>query len=211
MIIKIKHEKGTDRITLPDSWQQVTWAQMSELRKGVNPFEVFTKIPLAGWNHKGATKAYIKLNHLLSWSHSPPDWDDLDFKMKLNGNEINFKNIKLQTESIGQYLDVEHIIGEFTKKKKKDSDLAKLYPVIISVYADKVINSDYDYNRAMKLADEIKGQPYQKVNNIGGFFLTNMMIFKGGGNLLWLLLIYLKRKLWRAFPLLTINTKAWQP
>lgn len=210
MTIKIKHDKGTDTITLPDNWQQVTWLQMAELRKGANPFEVFTKIPLEGWNHKGATKAYIKLNHLLSWARATPDWDTSDFKMIVGGREINFKSVKLQTESIGQYLDIEHIISEFGKKKKKDADLTKLYPVMIAVYADKVINGGYDYNRAMKLTEGIKGQPYQKVNNIGGFFFTNMTVFKGGGNLLWLLWIYLKRRLWPAFPLLTISTKAWQ-
>lgn len=207
MVIKIKHDKGSDLVTLPDNWQQVTWGQMARLRKGENYCEVFTGIPVADWNNKGATKAYTRLNHLLSWSRSPPDWDAADFKMTISGNEINFKSVKLQTESIGQYLDVEHTINEFVKKRGKDADMVKLYPVIIAIYADKIVNGGYDYHRAMKLVDGIKGQPYQKVNNAGGFFLTNMITLTGGANWLWLLLIYLKRKLTRGFPLLTISTR----
>lgn len=208
MIIKIKHDKGSDRVTLPDNWRQVTWKQMSEMRKGTNYCEAFTGIPLSDWNNKGATKAYMRLNKLLSWATTAPDWDPTDFKMKLNSNEIDFKNVKLQTESIGQYLDVEETIRQFNVKKRKDEDLVKLYPVVIAIYADKIINGEYDYKRAMKLIDEIKSQAYQKVNNIGSFFLTNMMTLTGGGNQLWLLLTYLKRKFLREFPILTINTKA---
>ncbi len=208
MIIKIKHDQGSDQVTLPDNWRQVTWKQMSEMRKGTNYCEVFTGIALSDWNNKGATKAYMRLNNLLSWVTTTPNWDRTDFKMKLNGNEIDFKNVKLQTESIGQYLDVEETIRQFNAKKRKDEDLVKLYPVVIAIYADKIINGEYDYKRAMKLIDEIKAQAYQKVNNIGSFFLTNMMILNGGGNQLWLLLTYLKRKFLRGFPILTINTKA---
>ena len=235
MIIKIKHDQGSDQVTLPDNWRQVTWKQMSEMRKGTNYCEVFTGIALSDWNNKGATKAYMRLNNLLSWVTSAPDWDRTDFKMILrtyedkNGNEISkkqweesgsdnsmatenneidFKNVKLQTESIGQYLDVEERIRQFNIKKRKDEDLVKLYPVIIAIYADKIINGEYDYKRAMKLIDEIKAQAYQKVNNIGSFFLTNMMTLTGGGNQLWLLLTYLKRRFLRGFPLLTISTKA---
>ncbi len=211
MVIRVKHGKGSDRITLPDNWQGVTWEQMSQLRKGVNYCEVFTGIPVSDWKSKGATRAYIRLNHLLSWSHSPPDWDTTDFKMKVGGNEINFKSIKLQTESIGQYMDVEITIRQFREKNRKDKDLARLYPVVIAIYADGHLHKKYDYDRAMKTVGEIKAQPYQKVNNIGGFFLTNMMVFTGGGNLLWLLSTYLKRKWMRAFPLLTISTRRWQP
>jgi len=208
MIIKIKHDQGSDQVTLPDNWRQVTWKQMSEMRKGTNYCEVFTGIALSDWNNKGATKAYMRLNNLLSWVTTTPDWDRTDFKMKLNGNEIDFKNVKLQTESIGQYLDVEETIRQFNAKKRKDEDLVKLYPVVIAIYADKIINGEYDYKRAMKLIDEIKAQAYQKVNNIGSFFLTNMMTLTGGGNQLWLLLTYLKRKFLRGFPLLTISIKA---
>lgn len=208
MIIKIKHNQGSDQITLPDNWRQVTWKQMSEMRKGTNYCEVFTGIPLSDWNNKGATKAYMRLNKLLSWATTAPDWDPADFKMNINGNEIDFKNVKLQTESIGQYLDVEERIRQFNVKKRKDGDLVKLYPVVIAIYADKIINGEYDYKRAMKLIDEIKDQAYQKVNNIGSFFLTNMITLTGGRNQLWLLLTYLKRKFLRGFALLTINTKA---
>lgn len=200
MKIKIINSDGTRELKeLPESWGDVTWNQMAQLRKGKHFAEVFTGVPLEFWQNKQATKSYIELNQLLSWSLSTPDWNPSDFKMVLKEKEINFKNVKLQLESIGQYLDAEHSITEFRKKNGKDTELVKVYPVIIAIYADKEMNGSYDYFRAMDLVDEIKRQPYQKVNNIGGFFLTNMPTLVRGGNLMHLLWNMGKRKLRRVF------------
>jgi len=210
MVIRIKHAKGSELVTLPNNWGQVTWSQMLALKKGVDYCEVFTGIPITDWKSKGATRVYMRLNSLLSWVHTLPDYDSKDFKMEVGGIERNFKSVKLQLESVGQYLDCGIKMEQYIKKNGKGADMVKLYPVIIAIYADGLINGDYDHGRAMGLVDGIKGQPFGKVNNIGGFFLNSLTGLTGGRNLLWLLLTYLKRKFWQASPLLTINIKVPQ-
>lgn len=191
-----KKEKGSSSkvVYVPTRWSEVTFNQMIELQKKKDPVAVFSGIPLKEWK-KVEARSYQNFLELLDFLTEPPKWSKSK-KLILEGQEIDFGKIDIGVQDTGMYIDAQNILKKYLKgaKKKKINDLNECMPEIIAIYGNKALSGKYEYKEADRLVPFIRELPYERVFNIGTFFLTSLSASSNGRGILYRLLILAMRK-----------------
>lgn len=84
--------------------------------------------------------------------------------------------------SVGQIEDMKLTITNMMKEFKGDEvrdvtemEVLKIFPPVVAIYLQAMIEKKYNYNRAMKMADELQGDlSFKEVVYIGNFFLLKL-------------------------------------
>ncbi len=104
------------------------------------------------------------------------------------GSRYYFPHVFLDDEydfgesEVGQIEDMKAIIVNQTKEFTGDEDrlltnleLMKLFPPVVAIYIQPIIEQEYNYKRAMKLADEIQKElSFKEIIFMGNFFLLKL-------------------------------------
>jgi len=119
--------------------------------------------------------------------------------INLNGNHIIFPHVihgdkfDLGNASVGQIKDMEMVLvnmgTEFREDEEEENqdrpftemETIKMCPPICAIYIQKIIDKEYDYEKAMKLSDEISQYlSFKEVLNIGYFFFKKLIDLSDG-------------------------------
>jgi hypothetical protein len=188
-------------ISMPSGWHEVPF------KKGVKIFEeelneVETVAMLTDSNVEDIRDAtdpesiYYLLSAFRFLRDIPHGLDrpQLPNSIKLSGNHIIFPHIieqdkfDLGRSSVGQIKDMEMVLVNMGAEFKEDQDrpftqleTILMCPPICAIYIQKLIDKEYDYNKAMKLSEVIKEElSFKEVLHIGYFFLKRLADLNDG-------------------------------
>jgi hypothetical protein len=206
ILLEAKKDGEIREFQLPDTHKEITFGQVlniAQLAQKGDPnmylkslVSVLSGVDPEFWEGCTDMENYLLIEaHCLRVSS--------DFSRAINGEEISYRPEKvmigdqevsfpeeLLNETVGQYQDCIALWAAFTSKKddwEKSADGNPLPPLpaileahgsIFKIYADKLINNDYSYKRAMSL--DISQISWAEVYAWGNFFLYRAISLSRG-------------------------------
>jgi hypothetical protein len=170
---------GGDKITLPESWQEVSFNQYIKLAQTDNTdldqIAILTGADKEKWAaSKDTSKYYYCFNEISKWLKSGAD-EMLQGQVK--SLEYLTKNIDLGDlgeETVKQFEDLKIIADKFYKIHEIDPIRAmkEYYPLMCSIYLQpKAFKEDYSYDKAKALVPQIEKLDAPTVIGVVNFFL----------------------------------------
>lgn len=192
---------GSIKVALPSSWGEVPfWKGQVIMEGGMNEIEIMAL--LSGIDHdiiKKSTdfESIYYLTHTMTFLSELPEGvkaPRMPRSFTIDENKrpfpyvINDDEFDLGKSSVGQIKDMEMIISNMSKTfiGEEERDLyeietIKMCPFIVAIYIQKIIDREYDYDKATKLVDKVSLQmSFSDVVNIGYFFFWKLIALKRG-------------------------------
>lgn len=182
---------------LPETISELNWGQVTELIK-IEPDDpdylvklvsIMTGIDAGEWRETTETAQFIELaiscqKMMNSWASefADPEASKRNPTVTINGKTITFPD-EIGHQSVGQYQDC----IAMQSKWRRDNDEAEtfdaaatfgLYENIFRIYAQPLVDGEYDYAKAMDL--DISEVPYLDVIAWAYFFLISSRESKSG-------------------------------
>lgn len=175
------------QIKLPAGWHEVSFNKAFEIiTQERNPIEIISilsghSVSLLKASTDLETIYYLKES--LLFLNSDPIKKYPEFPVSFMGKLLPWVNyadkFDLAKCSVGQ---VEDMQAQIQKVDQDDSDaVIQVFPVIVAIYIDPIYHqSDYDFDRAMKLVNKVEEQDYKTVVNMASFFLMRLVALSDG-------------------------------
>lgn len=185
------------KVSMPTGWHEVPfWKGQLILESNMNDVECIALLADASPTEIQEStdpdtvyyflRSFTFLSRLPDTLHAPTiprsvflGSDRIIFPHALDGDEFDLGKV-----SIGQVADMRMAITNYMIElggeesnfdSVTDMDTIKLCPVLVAIYLQKVIEKNYNYDRAMKLVDRIsKEMSFKDVSTIGYFFLQRL-------------------------------------
>lgn len=167
---------------IPSSWYEVTYNQYCEILK-INDdllklIGCFTGIPLKDLQ-KYEIKGLEDVIQCLSYLNNTPEFDGYSEKLGPFPLPVNHKGkFDIRFESLAQFEDMRKIMKAIPTGKLED--LIEAYPKFCAIYAQKLRDKEYDYNKAMDMVEEVKTYPLPDVMICGAFFFLKLLSLSNG-------------------------------
>jgi hypothetical protein len=187
----MKQVKLSDKIfNIPECWEEVTVEQLIKINAGIQrPIELLSIFTLPVYE-------LSKLKNLVAVEEIELSLQFLsttfDFEKAINNKPDKFVfnqygyslSTDLGDSSIGQYKDLAHIYSEYIKEGDQDTNLLrrfKCYVDAISIYLQPLVhNSEYDYQKAEGIAEQIYQCSAVEVAGYGHFFIMKFLELRTG-------------------------------
>ena len=175
---------GKDKYSceVPQSWNEVSFNQLLLLMKASNDAEVFSA--LTGLSKEllqinELVDFYIWLDHNTTFRHKPFPANDTNPNLTwIYKDKVYTIPKDINYASIGQYEDMKHVVKDLIEGKDPIK-LAEQYPMVVAIYLQKLIDGDYDYNKAVELSKELLEYPCEEISNTANFFLSKFLRLRG--------------------------------
>lgn len=167
---------------IPASWHEVTFAQYCEILN-INDdllklLGCFTGVPLKDLQ-KAEVKGLESVIECLTYLSDTPEFDGYSEKLGPYTLPVNHKGqFDIRFESLAQFEDMRKIMKSIPSGKFEA--LVEAYPKFCAIYAQKIRDGEYDYNKAMDMLEEVKGYPLPDVMICGGFFFLKLVSLSNG-------------------------------
>lgn len=157
------------KVRIPSSWDDVSMKQYlsilnGEIKDTSDTIALFTGIDPATIK-KATIIGLDKVIGALSFLNTVPDFSKrVD---KIGGYNLP-KDI--QFESLAQFEDMRAIIKTCADIKS----ITNAYPKMVAIYLQKIRDGEYDYSKAMTMAEEVLTYPAKEVITVGAFFYVKL-------------------------------------
>lgn len=178
--IHVGHEEHS--FSIPQGWNEVSFKQLIDIAKAKNDVERFSA--LTGLSPEllqidELVDFYVWIDHNTSWRNEPFPANDTNPNLTWIYKEDYYTLPKdLNFASIGQYEDMKHTVGELIDGKEP-IELMEKYPLVVAIYLQKLIDGEYDYNKAVELSEELLEYPCEDISNTANFFLSKFLRLRG--------------------------------
>jgi hypothetical protein len=181
----IKFE-GTE-YNIPTKWEDVSFIQFIRLQEPlITDHEIVsavTGLPVADVAKSNDVKSYLEIIKSISRFSDKEPVENVPEMVTINGMICEVpKDIGFLT--VAQFEDCKAIIAQYQAKYKDNEDKIALlldYPKIVAIYLQPLLyNTDYNYNQAMELSNELYHHSCIEVISIGNFFLSNWIGLANG-------------------------------
>ena len=217
---KFKIGKNKLRVSLPSGWHEVPFDKGVTILEG-EMSEVEIMSLLSGVDKKELEEStdfetIFYLMNAYTFLKTLPDLTtpQIPRSVKFNNDIVIFPHViysdkfDLGKISVGQIKDMEMVItnmlyqiGEdgIEKKEVTNFETIRICPYLVAIFLQKVIDKKYDYDKAMKMVDEVSRQlSFKEVIHMGYFFLQRLSVLRLGSRKGSLKLGSMKRRFRRA-------------
>jgi len=189
-----KYKINGKPIQMPDGWHDVKYNDAINIIENnldaVSIFSLFSGID------KNTVRKFNKRKDISHFLQGFPFLNKLPLQQTpqiprsliYKGSRYHFPHVFLDDEydfgysTIGQIEDMKAIIVTQTKEITGGEDrllnnleLMKLFPPVVAIYIQPIIEQEYNYKRAMKLADDIQKElSFKEIIFMGNFFLLKL-------------------------------------
>lgn len=189
-----KYKINGKPISLPTGWHDVKFKDALHVRENnfnaVQLFSFFSGIPdeeVERLNHD--EDIYYFLQGFPFLYRAPiQDKPSIPRTVKYKNQRLIFPHILFDdpydfgNTDVGQIEDMKVIIAKMAKefigeeeRDITDLEMTKIYPYIVAIYIQPILEKEYDHGRAMKLAVELQSEmSYKEVVYMGNFFLVKL-------------------------------------
>ncbi len=199
------YKLGKTKINIPSGWHEVNFNKALEILEGeLN--EVQTIALLTNKSEKEIRQStdmstiYHFINTFLYLHQLPQKLNEFPRSIKLGVDRIVFPFVNYGDEfdlgqaDVGQVEDMlmimvkmnKEFIGESERTEITELQLAKITPFLVAIYLQKMLDTEYDGEKAMLLVDRVKEElSFKECLSIGYFFLIRLEHYKNGSPSVW--------------------------
>jgi hypothetical protein len=194
------YKLGKIRFKMPSSWQDVSFkAGLDILKSGDSDIKLLSRLSGVSVDDLSNATDFEELFYFINsftWLGTLPlkESPEMPRSVKMGGRLIIFPHVvyndkfDLGNASVGMVKDMEAVLTNKTReilngeeRELTNIELIEILPFIVAIYLQKVIDRNYDYEKAMRLVDEVSNQmSFKEVLNIGYFFLQRLIVLNNG-------------------------------
>lgn len=212
------------KLKVPAGWHEVPWKVGFELFKNPNHSDVEIMSMLTGVseneirsvNDKGVIS---KLLNTFLFLQCPPSRENVELpkvvKIKDEFYHLPFvvynDPYDLGNATIGAVEDIKVAFSSAIKdiEEPRMIDYMSAYPTVCAIFLQTI--KGYDYDKAMKLVSDCEELDFKTVYNMGNFFLNRLQSLRSGYQIKLYLANTIRKKLWRAYWILTQRLASMLP
>lgn len=164
-------------LILPSCWEDTTFQQYIEIMKGKasglsEAISLFTGIDIESIRKAKFTVLDIVIQ-TLSFLNKTPDFKGKADKIGSYMLPLNSKGeYNIQFESLAQFEDMRKVIARIDGKNVVSITMS--YAEFVSIYLQKIRDTEYNYDKSKAMIPEIMGMPAHEVIKAGSFFLIKL-------------------------------------
>jgi hypothetical protein len=194
------YKLGKIKFKMPSSWQDVSFKTGVEiLKSGDSDIKLLSRLSGISYDELINATDFEELFYFINsftWVGTLPlkESPEMPKSVKFGDRLIIFPHVvyndtfDLGNASVGMVKDMEAVLTNKTREvlngEERDLtniELIEILPFVVAIYLQKVMDRNYDYEKAMRLVDDVSEKmSFKEVLNIGYFFLQKLIALNNG-------------------------------